>query len=143
MNVRFVLAAAPSHPLHQLGRPIVPADLKPHRHLIIRDTGSRRVRATNAIATQRWTVSNKATSIRAACMGLGFAWFPEDSIREELDGGRLKALPMREGTERYATLYLIHAGGDIVGKGARRLGEIIRERVKVQCRESGNVTAET
>jgi hypothetical protein len=30
------------------------------------------------VAEQRWTVSNKATSIRAACMGLGFAWFAED-----------------------------------------------------------------
>jgi DNA-binding transcriptional LysR family regulator len=143
MNVRFVLAAHPSHPLHQLGRPVVAADLKPHRHLIIRDTGSKRVRATNVIATQRWTVSNKATSIRAATMGLGFAWFPEDSIREELDGGQLKAVPMREGSERYATLYLIHAGGDLVGKGARRLGEIIREQVKAQCIESGKVTAES
>ncbi|MGH8442709.1 MAG: LysR family transcriptional regulator [Nevskiaceae bacterium] len=140
MTVRFVLSAAPSHPLHQLGRPIVAADLKPHRHLIIRDTGSRRVRATNAIATQRWTVSHKATSIRAAIMGLGFAWFPEDSIREELRSGQLKALPMREGTERYATLYLIHAGVDVLGKGARRLGEIIRERVKRTCPESGGMT---
>jgi len=143
MNVRFVLAAAPSHPLHQLGRPIVPADLKPHRHLIIRDTGSKRVRATNVIATQRWTVSNKATSIRAATMGLGFAWFPEDSIREELTAGQLKALPMREGTERYATMYLIHPGGDMLGKGARRLGEIIHEQVKALCPESGKPAAES
>ncbi len=141
MNVRFVLAAAPSHPLHQLGRPVVAADLKPHRHLIVRDTGSKRVRATNVIATQRWTVSHKATSIRAATMGLGFAWFPEDSIREELDSGQLKPVPMREGTERYATLYLIHAGGDLVGKGARRLGAIIREQIKALCPESGKPAA--
>jgi DNA-binding transcriptional LysR family regulator len=139
MNVRFALAAAPSHPLHQLGRPVVAADLKPHRHLIIRDTGSKRVRATNVIATQRWTVSHKATSIRAAVMGLGFAWFPEDSIREELESGQLKPVPMREGSERYATLYLIHAGGDLVGKGARRLGAIIREQVKALCPESGKM----
>lgn len=141
MNARFVLAAAPGHPLHQLGRPIVPADLKPHRHLIIRDTGSKRVRATSVIATQRWTVSNKATSIRAATMGLGFAWFPEDSIREEIDSGQLKPLPMREGTERYATLYLIHAGGDLIGKGARRLGEILRERIKALCPEAARPAA--
>jgi len=141
MNVRFVLAAHPSHPLHQLGRPVVAADLKPHRHLIIRDTGSRRVRATNVIATQRWTVSHKATSIRAATMGLGFAWFPEDTVREEVESGQLKAVPMKEGAERYATLYLIHAGGDLVGRGARRLGEIIRERVKALCPESGQPAA--
>jgi len=138
MNVRFVLAAAPSHPLHQLQRPIVAADLKPHRHLVIRDTGSKRVRATSVVANQRWTVSHKATSIRAATLGLGFAWFPEDSIREELDSGQLKMLPLREGTERYATLYLIHAGGDTLGRGAQRLGAIIREQVKTLCPTSGH-----
>ena len=141
MHVRAVVAAAPSHPLHQLGRPVVAADLKPHRHLVIRDTGSQRVRAASVVANQRWVVSHKATSIRAAVMGLGFAWFPEDSIREELDSGQLKAVPMREGTERYATLYLIHAGGDLVGKGARRLGELVREQVKVLCPESGKPAA--
>lgn len=133
MHVRFVMAAAPSHPLHQLGRPLVAADLKSHRHLVIRDTGSRRVRATSVVADQRWTVSHKATSIRAAAMGLGFAWFPEDAIREELQAGQLKALPMREGAERYATLYLVHAGADAAGRGARRLAEIIRARVKENC----------
>lgn len=139
VHARFVLAASPSHPLHQLGRPITAADLKPHRHLVIRDTGSRRVRATSVVANQRWTVSHKATSIRAATMGLGFAWFSEDWIRDELRTGQLKALPMREGSERYATLYLIHASGDSIGRGARRLAEIIRERVKLGCPENARV----
>lgn len=135
-QARFVLAAAPSHPLHQLGRPVVAADLKPHRHLVIRDSGSKRVKATSVVANQRWTVSNKATSIRAATMGLGFAWFSEDWIRDELRSGQLKALPMREGSERYAMLYLIHPGLDTLGRGARRLAEIIREQVKVGCAEA-------
>jgi DNA-binding transcriptional LysR family regulator len=133
MHVRAVVAAAPSHPLHQLGRPVVAADLKPHRHLVIRDTGSQRVRATSVVANQRWVVSHKATSIRAAVMGLGFAWFPEEAIREELASGQLKVLPMREGTERYATLYLIYADRDALGPGTRRLAAIIRERVEKGC----------
>lgn len=136
MHVRAVLAAAPSHPLHQLGRPIVAADLKPHRHLVIRDTGSQRVRATSVIANQRWVVSHKATSIRAAVQGLGFAWFPEDAIREELASGQLKVLPLREGTERYATLYLIYADRDALGPGARRLTALIREHVEKACAEA-------
>jgi len=139
MHVRFVPAAAPTHPLHQLNRQVSAADLKPHRHLVIRDTGSKRVKATSVVANQRWTVSHKATSIRAATMGLGFAWFPEDAIREELDTGKLKILPMKEGAERYATLYLIHAEGEAAGKGVRRLADIIRERVKSQCAEAGQV----
>jgi DNA-binding transcriptional LysR family regulator len=133
MEVRAPLVAAPAHPLHQLGRPVVAADLKPHRHLVIRDSGSRRDRAASIVANQRWVVSNKATAIRAAVMGLGFAWYGEDMIREELDSGRLKAVPMREGAERQATLYLIYADRDALGPGARRLTEIIRERVASSC----------
>ena len=136
MNVRAVLAAAPSHPLHQLGRPIVAADLKPHRHLVIRDSGSRRERAASVVANQRWVVSHKATSIRAAVMGLGFAWYPEDAIREELEDGRLKALPMREGAERQVTLHLIYADRDALGPGARRLAEVLRNHVRERCHEA-------
>lgn len=141
MDLRAVAAAAPSHPLHQLGRPIVAADLKPHRHLVIRDSGSRRERAASVIADQRWVVSNKATSIRAAVMGLGFAWYGEDMIREELANGSLKPLPMREGAERRGTLYLIYADRDALGPGARRLAALIRERVEKACAEAATAGA--
>jgi len=134
MPVRFVCAAAPSHPLHQLGRELSLADLRPHRHLVIRDSGAQRARGSGWLNEIRWTVSNKATSIRAAVMGLGFAWYPEESIREELDSGRLKPLPLREGRERFATLYLIYADRDAAGPGVRRLAEIIGEAVKAECR---------
>jgi len=40
---------------------------------------------------------HKATSIRAACMGLGFAWYPEENIREELASRALVPLPRPRG----------------------------------------------
>src|SRR5580698_4929436 len=80
------------------------------------------------------TVSNKATSIHAAAMGLGFAWFPEDTVRAELARGVLKPLPLREGGERWGDLYLVFADRDYAGPGALRLAQIIRERVGEQCR---------
>jgi DNA-binding transcriptional LysR family regulator len=133
MQVRFVPAAHPSHPLHQLGRPLGVADLKGQRHLVIRESGSRRDRETSVITHQRWTVSNKATSIRAATLGLGFAWYPEDNIREELSTGQLKILPLREGAARYATVYLVFADPDATRPGAKRLAQLIRERVEDTC----------
>jgi len=84
MQVRFVCAAAPSHALHHLGRPVEIEDLRAHRHLVVRDSSARRSRSGGWLNERRWTVSNKATSIRAACMGLGFAWYAEENIREEL-----------------------------------------------------------
>ena len=110
------------------------SDLRKHRHLIIRDTGSQRRAGTSLGAEQSWTVSHKATSIHAAVMGLGFAWFAEDTVRGELDRGVLKPLPLREGGERWTDLYLVFADRDYAGPGALRLAALIRENVTEQCR---------
>lgn len=137
LPVRFVAAAHPDHPLHQLRRELTAQDLRRHRQLVIRDSGAARSR--NALwlgAGQRWTFTHKATSIHAAVSGLGFAWFAEDTIRRELEQGLLKPLPLREGAEQIVPLYLIHAGRDQIGPGAIRLAEIIRMEVKGACRGS-------
>ena len=138
MRLRFIAAAHPDHPLHRLGRELTLQDLRKHRHLVIRDSGSQRRGGTWLGAEQIWTVSQKATSIHAAAMGLGFAWFPEDTIRSELASGALKALPLREGGERWADLYLLFADRDYAGPGALRLAEIIRGLVAEQCRGLGH-----
>ena len=135
MRMRFVAAAAPSHPLLRLGRVLTPADLRRHRHLLVRDTGSRRSRDVAwQGADTRWTVSHKATSIRAACMGLGFAWYAEEMIREELESGRLAPLPMAHGAEHYTDLYLVYADPETAGPGTRRLGALLTEAVAEGCR---------
>lgn len=133
MRLRFIPVAHPDHALHQLGRELTLQDLRQQRHLIIRDTGSQRRSGSWVGAEQSWTVSQKATSIRAASTGCGFAWFAEDTIRAELDRGELKPLPMREGGERWGELYLVFADRDYAGPGALRLAEIIRELVAGQC----------
>jgi DNA-binding transcriptional LysR family regulator len=135
MRLRFIAVAHPDHALHRLGRELTQQDLRKHRHLIIRDTGSQRRSGSWLGAEQSWTVSQKATSIHAAVMGLGFAWFPEETVRGELDRGELKPLPLREGSERWVELYLVFADRDYAGPGARRLAEIIREDVAGSCRK--------
>ena len=134
MRMRFVAAAHPDHPLHQLGRKLTLQDLRKYRHLVIRDSGSQRRSGSWVGAEQSWTVSHKATSIHAASMGLGYAWFPEETVRRELEGGMLKPLPLREGGERWGNLYLVFADRDYAGPGALRLADIMREHVAEQCR---------
>src|ERR1700687_6072797 len=85
MRLRFIAAAHPGHALHQLRRELTMQDLRKHRHLIIRDTGSQRRSGSWLGAEQSWTVSQKATSILSAVMGLGFAWFPEEAVRDVLE----------------------------------------------------------
>jgi DNA-binding transcriptional LysR family regulator len=135
MRIRFIAVAHPQHPLHLLGRELTMQDLRKHRHLVIRDTGSQRRSGSWVGSEQIWTVSNKATSIHAVCMGLGFAWFPEDTVRAELDRGALKPLPLREGGERWGDLYLVFADRDYAGPGALRLAQIIRKHVGERCQQ--------
>ncbi|MGR8951879.1 MAG: hypothetical protein ACU83V_05645 [Gammaproteobacteria bacterium] len=93
------------------------------RHVVVRDSGSKRDRrAVSVEADQRWTMSQVATSIQAVSMGFGFAWQPEEHIREELKAG----LGIRE-----VPLYLIFANPDFVGPGVNRLAEIIRRSVRL------------
>jgi len=134
MPIRAVCMAAPSHPLHQLGRELTLEDLRRHRHIVIRDSGEQRVRSAGWINELRWTVSNKATSIHAAGLGLGYAWYPEDSVRSELERGALKPLPLREGAEKSGTLYLVFADREAAGPGTLRLAQIIREGVARECK---------
>jgi DNA-binding transcriptional LysR family regulator len=141
MQVHFIPAASPQHPLHQLGRPLTLSDLRAYRHLVVRESGARDTREMSFNAEQRWTLSTKATSIRAARMGLGFAWYPAENIREELDSGQLKPLPMRDGADRYGTLYLMFADPDSARPGAKRLAEIIREAARIQCPEQAAAVA--
>lgn len=143
MAVRFIAVAHPDHPLHRFGRPVTLEDLSRHRHLVIRDTGRKRTRTVGWLGERRWTVSHKATSIRAACLGLGFAWYAEPIIREELNMGLLKPLPLREGAERHGTLYLVFADRDAAGPGVRRLADLIREGVAERCAEAGQTVAST
>src|ERR1041384_2876983 len=89
MRVRGVLVAAPSHPLHHLGRAATLEDLRRHRHIVVRDSGIHRTRTTAFLNEQRWTVSHKATSLHAVLLGHGYAWFPDEAIRGELERGAL------------------------------------------------------
>lgn len=133
VRMRFLPVANPDHPLHDLGRAVTHDDLRAHRQLVVRESGSTRSTRPSVEAAQRWTVSHMTSSIMAARMGYGFAWLPEEKIREELANNTLKPLPMREGRERYVELYLVYANRDAAGPGVLRLGEIIRETAKQAC----------
>lgn len=135
MPVRFIAVAHPEHPLHKLGRPVTLQDMQAHRQLVIRESGARRATKPRLEAAQRWTVSHMTTSIGAASRGYGYGWYPEYRIREEIAAGTLKALPMREGGESFAQLYLVFADRDAAGPGVLRLAAIMREMADAACKQ--------
>ena len=69
----------------------------------------------------------------AARAGYGFAWYPQDKIRDELAAGTLRPLPLREGGERAIDMYLVYADREAAGPGVRRLAELIRAGVAGEC----------
>jgi DNA-binding transcriptional LysR family regulator len=133
MPVRFLLVAHPSHPLHQLGRPVTMQDLRAQRQLVVRESGAKRTVKPRLEAAQRWTVSHMTTSIEAASRGYGYGWYPEYLIRDQIAAGTLKALPLRDGGDGAAQLYLVFADRDAAGPGALRLAAIIRETADAAC----------
>jgi DNA-binding transcriptional LysR family regulator len=130
LRMRIVAVAHPEHPLHRVGRELTYRDLRAHLHVVVRDSGVKRdLQVLSVEVEQRWTVGHLATSIEAVCSGYGFAWLPEEHIRDELAAGTLKRLPLREGAENVAELFLVVAEPDLAGPGVRRLAAIIRELV--------------
>jgi DNA-binding transcriptional LysR family regulator len=130
--VRMIPVASPTHPLHALKRELTDRDLKRHRRILMRDTSAQRAPEVEGVEL-RWTVSNKATQIRALTMGLGFAWMPEETIFPELRSGQLKPLRLQSGAHRTAQLHVAFADPEFPGRDVARLVEILRGRVKVAC----------
>lgn len=138
VSVPISAVAHPDHELHKLGRPLEYRDLRKHRHIVVRDTSSKRDKRTRTLdASRRWTVSNMSTSIGAVSRGYGFAWLPEDKIRSELQNGELKVLPLRDMRQVTQSLYLVFADREGAGPGTLRLAEIIKEHVQTACLSGG------
>jgi DNA-binding transcriptional LysR family regulator len=134
ISLRLMAVASPNHPLQQLNRPLTLRDLNQHRHILVRDSGSvRDSRVSTVNIEQRWTVSHIASSIEAVVMGAGFTWLPEYRIERELSAGLLKPLDLREGGDRWLTLYLILADPECAGPGVRRLAAILKESTFTEC----------
>lgn len=129
MTIEFIAVAHPQHLLHQLPAPLTLENLRHHRQLVVRDSGSRKLDAGWLGAEQRWTFSNASTSIKSVCAGLGFAWYPRVKIQQYLDNGELKPLPLESGASRYVPLYLVISEGEFAGPGTRRLARLIQELV--------------
>ena len=133
MEVTGLAVAHPTHPLHQLGRSLTERDLRHHRRILIRESGTQRNYEVEG-AELRWTVSHKATSIRAVTMGLGYAWLPEETIRSEIAGGTLKPLPLPR-SRRTGQLNIAFADPEFPGRDVARLADIIRARTAQACRK--------
>lgn len=125
LNVEFVAVASPTHPLHKLNRPLDYQDLRLHRQLVVKDSGSRDMDAGWLGAEQRLTLSNLHTSVNAASKGLGYAWYPKLKIKQQLQSGVLKPLQLSVGGKRNVQLNMIYADGNYAGPATKLFGSLL------------------
>ncbi len=127
-QARMIAVAHPGHPLFARADQecITDWELKSWRQIVLRDSGQRREQDAGWLGSeQRWTVSHFASSIKILRAGLAFAFLPEDWVAEDLREGRLRRLPLVEGTERIIQLYLMLSSKEGAGPATRTLASML------------------
>lgn len=125
-EIEFVAVAHPDHPLQRLRRTLVAADLRREIQVVISDSGVNLKRDEGWLGAERkWYVTTLETALAALISGLG--WLPLHMVEEPIHQGKLKPLPLREGSRRQHTMYLIYAQQQHVGPATLKLAAILRE----------------
>jgi len=127
IQVNFVAVAHPDHPLHQIDRPLTNHDLNREIHVMVSDSGSKGIDAGWLSDSQRWAVNSLESARKIISNGLGFGWLPENEIELQLKNNELKALPLNEGGQHTAVLYLVYADLNRVGPATKQLAEILKQ----------------
>lgn len=128
---RIIAVAHPGHPLFTLERGIREDELRNHRQIVIRDSGTRRqVDAGWLGAEERWTVSSAATSLEAVKAGLGFAFLPLLRVQSALDAGEVRRLPLAWGGERPVQVHLVLADRELAGPATRAVADTLLQEFR-------------
>lgn len=142
MQITMLPVAAPEHillkpksakaaPAHSLG--ITELELRAHRQVVLRDTGSRREQDAGWLdAEQRWTVSHFSSSIDLVKSGLAFGFLPRNWIEDELLSGELVQIPLQQNIDRVVQMYLMLADKHAAGPASKALKDIILSHFQTQ-----------
>lgn len=130
-SMEFVRVAHPDHPLHQLGRPIHPSDMKLHRQIVIRDSGNYRRENRGWLGSdQRWTVPNMREAHQLLTLGFGSGVLSRDYAQPALDAGKLKELDIDGGGKMQSNINLIFADKANTGPAAQLLAKLLKQAAR-------------
>ena len=125
-SVDMIPVAAASHPLIKRDGLVSAVELRSHRQIVLRDTGSKRQVDVGWLeAEQRWTISHFSSSISLVRAGLGFAFLPRSWILDDLETGQLQQIPLADLHDRKAALFLMLSAPDTAGPATRALAELL------------------
>jgi DNA-binding transcriptional LysR family regulator len=141
LDVKFVAVARSDHPLFKVEHPLTTADLVRHVQVVVRDSGLKRPRDDGWLGAElRCTVSSMEASLATVEAGLAYAWLPEHLLREALDSGAVRPLPLAAGGSRIVALNLVLVQPELAGPAARAAVECFQRHVPrtVNDRFAGN-----
>src|SRR5690606_17629590 len=125
-TLQFLAVAHPQDPRHQLRRTLRDHDVVGRLQDATRASGRSQHRDEGWLgAEQRWTVPSLSTAAKLVSRGLGFAWLPRHDIAAQLEQGTLAVLPLAQGSERAAPIYLYARKDRPLGPAARILADLI------------------
>lgn len=131
IEMEFVRIAHPDHPLHHLGRAIHPSDMKLHRQIVIRDSGSYRRENRGWLGSdQRWTVPNMREAFELLKLGFGSGVLARSIAQPAIDAGELKELDIDGGGPLRSNMNLIFADKANTGPAAQLLAKLLKEAAK-------------
>jgi len=130
-RVTMIAVAAPDHALIKGKDDVSELQLRGHRQVVLRDTGSHREQDAGWLqAEQRWTVSHFSSSITLIKSGLAFGFLPENWIAGELRRGELCRIPLPQSMDRTISMKLLLADNEAAGPASRALADLILEHYK-------------
>ena len=105
----IVLAAAPTHPLAQLPKPLAIEDVREHTQLVVTDQSERtRGRDFGVFAYRTWRLTDVRTKHLLMREGLGWGGLPRWLIADDLASGRLVELDLEVFREARSPLFAMH-----------------------------------
>jgi DNA-binding transcriptional LysR family regulator len=107
-SVELIPVAAPDHPLARAGRN-APGAARDHIQLVLTDRSSlTQGQDLGVIGTQTWRLADLGSKHMLLKEGIGWGYMPEPMVREDIEGGRLVQLDIRESKDGFVRLYAIY-----------------------------------
>lgn len=131
IEMQFVRVAHPDHPLHHMGRTIHHSDMKLHRQIVIRDSGSYRRENRGFLGSdQRWTVPNMFEALELLKLGFGSGVLALSIAQNAIDAGELKELDIDGDGRMISNMNLIFSDKENTGPAALLLAKLLKEAAK-------------
>ncbi len=94
MRIKVIAVAHADHPLHQYGLELTYRDLRAYRHVVVRDSGSKRDPRTATVEVdQRWTVSQSPHQSRPFVWAMGLPGYRRNTSARSCIAGCFDRYP--------------------------------------------------